>query len=420
MSETEPHLLIAFLLQISAMLAIGLTLGQLMRKLHQPAVLGELLGGIVLGPTILGFLFPDLYHWLFPADAEINQARDSIIRIGILFFMFVAGLEVNLAQLQQRKQSILLVSLLGCLFPFALGIAAILLFPDFWNYPTQSSRLNFILFIGIALSISALPVITRILMDLRLLQHEVGGIVITSAALNDLIGWALFALLFSNLSTDTLETSLIRTFGLTIVFTLSVLVVGRWLGQSIFRWARITLAWPSGFLSLSAVFIFTSAAIAESMSIHAIFGAFLIGVALFPVFEREEVSHAKEIIHQFAISLFAPLYFVSVGLKADFIAYFDWQLVVVILVLATVGKVSGAGLGAWLSGMKGRDALAIGVAMNARGAMEMILAALALEAGLIGPRVFVALVTMALLTSMMSGPGLQWLLKIPHSDPTPQ
>lgn len=416
MSEAEPHLVIAFLLQIGVMLATGLIFGLLMRKLHQPAVLGELIGGIVLGPTVFGLLFPMPYQWLFPLDIGINQAREDLIRIGILFFMFVAGLEVNLSQLQQRKQSILLVSLLGCLLPFFLGIATILLFPDFWNYPTQSSRLNFMLFIGIALSISALPVITRILMDLRLLQHEVGGIVITAAALNDLIGWALFALLFSNLSTDNLQNSLARTLGLTVLFTLATLVIGRWLGRRVFRWARTALVWPSGFLSLTAVFIFISAAIAESMHIHAIFGAFLIGVALFSVFEQDEVDHAKEIIHQFAISLFAPLYFVSVGLKANFIAYFDWQLVVVILLLATVGKVGGAGLGAWISGMKWRESLAIGVAMNARGAMEMILAAVALEAGLIGPRVFVALVTMALLTSMLSGPGLQWLLKLPKPN----
>lgn len=417
MNEAEPHLIIAFLLQIGVMLATGLAFGQLMRKVHQPAVLGELIGGIVLGPTVFGFLFPGLSAWLFPAHPEIIHARDNVIRIGILFFMFVAGLEVDLAQLRQRKESILLVSVLGCLLPFGLGIASILLFPDFWNYPTQGSRFNFMLFIGIALSISALPVITRILMDLRLLQHPVGSIVITAAALNDLVGWALFALLFSNLGTASLEANLVRTFGLMAIFTVSVLVIGRWLGQSMFRWARTTLAWPSGFLSLSAVFIFTSAAFAESMSIHAIFGAFLIGVALFPIFEHEEVSQVKEIIHQFALSLFAPLYFVSVGLKVNFIAYFDWQLVVVILLLATVGKISGAALGAWLSGMKRRESLAVGVAMNARGAMEMILATLALEAGLIGPRVFVALVTMALVTSMLSGPGLQWLLQLrkPHA-----
>ncbi len=416
MSEAEPQLVIAYLLQIGVMLATGLLFGLLMRKVNQPAVLGELIGGIVLGPTIFGFLFPTLYEWLFPVDAGINQAREDIVRFGILFFMFVAGLEVNLSQIRQRKQSILLISILGCLLPFMLGVVSILLFPDFWNYPTQSSGLNFMLFIGIALSISALPVITRILMDLRLLQHELGGIIITSAALNDLIGWSLFALLFSNLSTESLQSNLVKTLGMTILFTLSILVIGRWFGRLTFRWARTKLVWPSGFLSLAAVFIFISAAIAESMGIHAIFGAFLMGVALFPIFDQEEVSHAKEIIHQFAISLFAPLYFVSVGLKANFIAYFDWQLVVVILLLATVGKIGGASFGARISGMNWRNALAIGVAMNARGAMEMILAAVALEAGLIGPRVFVALVTMALLTSMLTGPGLQWLLKLPNRD----
>jgi Kef-type K+ transport system membrane component KefB len=413
MDETNPDLLIAFLLQIGVMLAVGLIFGQLMRKLNQPAVLGELIGGIVLGPTIFGLLLPDLYYRLFPGEAEIVEAREVVIRIGMLFFMFVAGLEVNLSQLRQRKQTVLLVSILGCLLPFGLGIASILLFPDFWNYTSVNNNTSFILFIGIALSISALPVITRILMDLHLLHQEIGGIVITSAAINDLLGWALFALLLSNLNTNTQNNNLLRILGLTFIFSLLVLGVGRVAGQLLFRWARNALVWPSGFLGVSAVFIFISAAIAETMNIHAIFGAFLIGVALFPVFENNGAGAVKEIIYQFAVSLFAPLYFVSVGLKANFAANFDIQLVLLVISLATVGKVVGAGLGARISGADFKNALAIGFAMNARGAMEMILASVALEYGLIDQRIFVALVTMALVTSMMSGPMLQWLLKVP-------
>ncbi|MCG3208212.1 MAG: Na(+)/H(+)-K(+) antiporter GerN [Anaerolineae bacterium] len=414
MSETNPSLLIAFLLQLGVILAVGLFFGQLMRKINQPAVLGELIGGIVLGPTVFGFLFPAVYQWLFLPSVELTQSREAVIRLGMLFFMFVAGLEVNLSQLRQHQRSILLVSILGCLLPFALGLASVFLFPRVWLHSGAAADANFVLFIGIALSISALPVITRILMDLKLLHGQMGGLVITSAAINDLLGWALFALLLSSLSANGSGFQLPKILGLTFLFSVLVLLIGRRLGELLFKWARRSLVWPSGLLAISAIFIFVSAAIAEMMNIHAIFGAFLIGVALFPVFEHNGAGQVKEIIHQFAVSLFAPLYFVSVGLKANFAANFDLQLVLLVLALAIVGKVAGAGLGAWFSGANLKNALAIGFAMNARGAMEMILASVALEYGLIDQRIFVALVIMALVTSMMSGPMLQWLLKIPQ------
>lgn len=417
MSESNPEIIIYFLMQMGVMLAVGLGFGQLMRMIHQPAVLGELLGGIILGPTIFGALFPSLHRQLFPGLPEIVEAREVVIRIGMLFFMFVAGLEVNLEQLGRQKKSILLVSVLGCLLPFALGTGSILLFPGIWQNGSGPPDSNFVLFIGIALSISALPVITRILMDLNLMQQEFGGIAITSAAINDLLGWSLFALLLNNLTAagegGSGGRSPLQTVGVILIMGALLLVIGRFSGQILFRWARRSLAWPSGFMGMSAVFIFISAALAESLKIHAIFGAFLIGVALIPVFKKNEAGHAREIIYQFAISLFAPLYFVSVGLRADFAANFDVGLVLLVIVLATVGKIVGAAVGARLSGISVHESLAVGFAMNARGAMEIILASVALEFGLIDQRIFVALVTMALVTSMMSGPLLHWLFKFP-------
>jgi Kef-type K+ transport system membrane component KefB len=421
MSESNPEVIIHFLLQMGVMLAVGLVFGQLMRLIHQPAVLGELLGGIILGPTIFGALFPSLHIQLFPGLPEIVEAREVVIRIGMLFFMFVAGLEVNLEQLGRQKKSILLVSILGCLLPFGLGTGSILLFPGIWQNGSGPLDSNFILFIGIALSISALPVITRILMDMNLMQQDFGSIAITSAAINDLLGWSLFALLLNNLTAAGGGTSPLQTVGVILIVGALLLVVGRFAGQFLFTWARRSLAWPSGFMGLSAVFIFIAAALAESMKIHAIFGAFLIGVALIPVFKKNEADHAREIIYQFAVSLFAPLYFVSVGLRADFAANFDLPLVLLIIGLATVGKIGGAAVGARLSGISTQESLAVGFAMNARGAMEIILASVALEFGLIDQRIFVALVTMALVTSMMSGPLLQWLSKsrLQLTDPGP-
>jgi Kef-type K+ transport system membrane component KefB len=412
-NEFSTHDSVVFMFQIAVMLATGLVFGEFMRRLNQPAVLGELIGGVLLGPTLLGLLWPQLYGSLFPVDGPTAQARDAVIRFGMLFFLFVAGLEVKLSQVRERSRSVVLVSLLGFLFPFGLGMASVLLFPDLWG-PAASERIPvFAVFAGTALSISALPVITRILMDLGLLHSELGATVMASATVNDLLGWSLFAFLLGSLSTPMLGGGIGSILGLTILFSLLVLAFGRWIGRPLLRWARKALLWPSGFLGMSAVLILISAAAAEALHIHAVFGAFLIGVSLNRVFERREATRAKEIIRQFSVSFFAPLYFVSIGLKTNFLTNFDLPLALVVVGLAVVGKVGGAGLGAWLSGSGRRDALAVGFAMNARGAMEMILASVALEYGLIDQSVFVALVTMALVTSMLSGPALQRLLSRP-------
>jgi Kef-type K+ transport system membrane component KefB len=413
-----------FFFQISAMLAVALVFGQIMRRLRQPAVLGELIGGIILGPTVAGHLAPQAFHSLFPANPAVTGAREAMIGIGMLFFLFVAGLEVNLAHLRQRRLCVVLSSLLGCFLPFAQGFASVLLFPRTWGELIANEQLMLALFIGTALSISALPVITRILMDLRLIQQEIGSIVMTAATMNDLIGWSLFAVLLCDLDLTRPWADIGRILLGVTLFSLLVLGTGRWLGPPFLKWVRASLVWPSGFISSIIIFILMAAALADLFGVHAIFGAFLVGVALHRVFKGNDEDQVKEIIHQFAISFFAPLYFVSIGLKADFAANFDPHLVFMVILLATTGKVGGASLGAWLGGISRRKALAIGFGMNARGAMEMILASVALDHGMIDQRIFVALVTMALVTSMLSGPMLQWMMRpaaeeiLPHGRPS--
>ena len=183
------------------------------------------------------------------------------------------------------------------------------------------------------------------------------------------------------------------------------------MSRPVIRWSRSALVWPSGFIGLITILVLVTAVIAESVGIHAIFGAFLMGV----IFGRsiEKYNQAHQVIYQFAVSFFAPLYFVSIGLKADFVANFDWRLVLVVLLIACLGKIGGAGFGAWLGGFNFKQALAIGFGMNARGAMEIILVTVALDYGLIDQRVFVALVIMALVTSMLSGPVMQRLVREP-------
>jgi Kef-type K+ transport system membrane component KefB len=394
--------LIVFLLQIAAMLATALVCGHVARRMRLPAVLGELIGGILLGPTVLASVAPRLYETLFPASGSVALARDTIIRLGLLSFLFVAGLDIDVGRIRKLGWSVTWVSLFGVAVPFALGFGLVVGAPGMWTDGGTDTRLLAV-FIGTALSISALPVIARILMDLRLTRTRLGTIVLSAAVIDDLVGWSLFALVLAEVSPVVGKArSAGATFLQVALLFLVVLTAGRWLGGRALRWARTLPSWPASFLTVVAVFVLLTAALAELIGVHALLGAFLVGVALAQTSGERDAAH--EALHQVSISLFAPIYFVSVGLQANFARSFDPWLVVLLLAVACAGKVGGATLGARLSGTPMREALAIGFGMNARGAMGMILASVALAHRLIDERIFVALIVMAVVTSLVSGP----------------
>lgn len=415
MSDSD---LILFLLQISTMLAAAMLCGQVMRKLRLPVVLGELVGGIALGPTILGSVAPQVHAWLFPPASPTDIARDGAVKLGMLFFLFLAGLEMDPARLSGYSRRILATSLSGIIVPFCAGAAAVLLLPAIWGPHAERSTASFAVFIGTALSISALPVIARILMDLQLMQSDVGRTVMSAATIDDLIGWSLFALLLSSVAPEATGASPVwLTIAFMLVFFVLILTVGRWLGQRALRYLQSHLTWPSNFLHTSAIVVLTAAALTQAMGTHAVLGAYLVGVALAQTSVKRDLAH--ETIYQFVISFFAPLYFVSIGLKANFVTHFDLGLVVLVMLVASLGKVCGVSLAAWLTKMPPREALAVGFGMNARGAMEMILASISLEYGLIDERLFVALIVMALGTSVLGSIAIERLLPVNamHTQP---
>jgi Kef-type K+ transport system membrane component KefB len=398
--------MVVFFLQIAVMLTTALLFGQAMRRLRFPAVLGELIGGIVLGPTVWGWLSPDTHAWLF--SPSVSADMDGLIQLCMLFFLFAAGLEINLGLIKKQKAIIAWTSLLGILVPFVLGFGVVLLFPGLWGANALDRPLLFALFIGTALSISALPVIARILMDLNIMKTNVGMVVMGSATINDLIGWSLFALVLSNFAPGgTTGLPPYVTVILVILLFAFMLTTGRSACQRAQEWLKSHLPWPGVFLGLAIALVLLVSAIAEMIGVHAVFGAFLVGAALSQNLEKRNEAH--EIFYQFVMYFFAPLYFVSVGLRANFIQSFDPVLVAVVLLVACAGKVIGATLGSKIGRLPNRQALSVGFAMNARGAMEMILATVARDAGLIDDRIFVALVCMALVTSVLSGPVIDWL-----------
>jgi Kef-type K+ transport system membrane component KefB len=379
-----------------------------MSRLRFPAVFGELFGGIILGPTVWGWLSPGTYHWLFPASGAVFQGRDALIQICMLFFLFAAGLEMNLSLVKKRGINIAWASLMGIVVPFILGFGMVALFPDLWGGHFQGKPLFFAMFMGTALSISALPVIARTLMDLDLMNTDMGMIITGSATINDLVGWSLFAFILSNFASESIiNIPPYMTFILVLLIFVFMLTIGRTLAQKALKWLKSHMPWPGAFLGITTVLILLAAACAEAIGTHAVFGAFLVGLAFSQNLEKRDEAH--EMVYQFVMYFFAPLYFVSVGLKANFVASFDLTLVVVVLIVACIGKVLGVTFGLMISKMPWRQSAVIGFALNARGAMEMILATVARDAGLIDDRLFVALVIMALVTTVLSGPMMSRL-----------
>jgi Kef-type K+ transport system membrane component KefB len=399
---------IHLLLQLSTMLVMGRLFAEAARKLHQPAVIGEIIAGILLGPTVLGMLQPEWFEALYPTGSGAGVVLTGLVQIAVVMLLFIAGLEVDLHIVWQQGRQAVTTSVFGLIIPFSIGFTFPYFFSEFFGINDVNARLTFALFMGTAMAITALPVIVRILMDLNIFKSRMGLLVVASAMVDDLVGWLIFSVILGLIGKGGGSMPLINTVILTIGYAAFMLTIGRGILNRLLPWVNKKLAWPGGVLSISLALCFLAGAFTEYIGIHAIFGAFIMGVALG---DSEHFSErAKEIVHQFINNIFAPLFFVSIGLRVNFITNFDLVLTVVILVIAFTGKIVGSGLGARLGGFSWKESLAAGFGMNARGAMEIILGLIALENGLINEKVFVSLVIMALITSMTSGPLMKWSL----------
>lgn len=403
------HDALVFLLALAVLLGGARLLGELGRALGLPLVVGEIAAGVVLGETGLGRLAPALHAWLFPREGPARWMLSGYATLAIVLLLVVAGLEVDLRVAWRRGRSALSVAAFGMIAPLALGLGLGAVLPDAL-LTDPSRRLPFALFLGVALSISALPVIAKTLLDLGLARTELGLLVMTAAMLNDLVGWAAFSVLLEPMSGGRFDGGgLAVTLSLAAVFAAFCLTAGRALADRALR--RLEAhpdSAPGRILSFVIVVAVLGAAATQAIGIHAVLGGFVVGVAIGGAPRLRERTRLT--IQQFVTNVFAPVFFASVALRVDFAAAFDLGLVVVVFAVASVAKVAGGALGARLSTMGWRESLAVGFGLNARGVMEIILALVARQAGLLDDRVFVALVTMAVATSLVAGPAMKALL----------
>ena len=400
--------LFSLLVTVGVMLIFARLFAEIGKKLKLPMVMGEIIAGIILGPTILGMIDGDVFNYLFPNEGGAKIALDGITSVSVIMLLFVAGLEVQLQLVLKQGKAAIYTSFTSMIIPFALGFCAVWFVPQWFNYQTDQ-QLPYALFFGTAMAISAIPVIAKILLDLGLYKTKVGQVIMASAIFDDLTGWLMFSLILSMIGKEGEITNIWYTIGMIVCFGLFMLFIGKKIIDMALPWIQTKLSWPGGVLSIALGMCFLSAAFTERIGLHAILGAFIMGIAFGDSVHLHE--KAREIIHQFITNIFAPLFFVTLGLKVNFIQNFDLTLVSIVLFLAVICKVLGASIGAYLGGLTKRESLAVGFGMNARGAMEIILGTLALNAGLIDEKMFVALVVMALVTSLMSGPLMKKMLR---------
>ena len=410
MDKLAHNEVINLLIQLSVMLIAARVLAEVARKLKQPSVVGEIFAGILLGPTILGTLNPEAFTLLFPETGPSALVLDGIIQVAVVLLLFIAGLEVDLHIVKQQGKQALFTSLCSLALPFGLGFIFPYLWPEFFGFYNEDKVLVFALFIGTTMAITALPVVARILMDLNVFKSSMGMLIIASAMVNDILGWLIFSVILSMMGTADEGMGIGTTVALTLGFTLLMLTVGRGLINKALPWVNKKLAWPGGLLSLSLAICFLAAAFTESIGIHAIFGSFILGVALGD--SEHLTERAKEILHQFINNIFAPLFFVSIGLYINFIANFNPLLVLAITVIAFFGKITGATIGARLGGFTPYRALAVGFGMNTHGTLEVILGAIALHEGFITNEIFVAIISMVIISIVTSAPLMKYSLKI--------
>lgn len=403
------HDVAIFLVGLAVLLGVARLLGELARRARFPAVAGELAAGVLLGPSVLGRLWPGSTERLFPKGAPATMLSGYTLLSAVLL-LTLAGLEIDLSVVVRRRKEAAVTSFAGVILPLILGVGLGFVLPAGYLVD-PSRRVLFALFLGTALSISAMPVIAKTLLDLGFLRTDLGLLVMAAAMIDDLAGWLLFSLLSGPMHGHAAGWGQLGVRIVAIALFVAV-VIG--LGRKVFdRMLEVLeerrMSAAGRVLSSLIVLAVLGAAITQAIGIHAVFGAFVVGVAVgdSPRLRAE----TRAIVHEFVSNVFAPVFFAAVGLRVDFVGAFEPLLVLEVVLVACVAKVAGCTLGARATGLAWREASSVGFAMNSRGAMEIILALVALEAGLIRAPIFVALVLMALVTSLLAGPAMNRLLR---------
>lgn len=404
------------LLQIIVIIVAARLMGGLFRKIGQPAVIGEMAAGIMLGPSLLGWALPSVQAFIFP-DASLAPLK-MFSQIGVILFMFLVGVELDLEHLREKAHAAILVSHASIVVPFFLGTSfSLLIYREF--APSHVSFTAFALFIGISMSITAFPVLARILEDRGLTKSPLGNTAVACAAIGDVTAWCILAIVVAIVNTSGIGGSFL-TIGLTLLFCGVMFFAVKPCLERFLVLKNGDAASHHGLVASAVCFAFIAALCAEVIGIHALFGAFLAGAILPP---REDLRVLlTERLESFSASFLLPLVFAFTGLRTQLGAIegaHNWLICAGLIAVAVLGKLGGSMIASRWTGQRWPDAFAIGALMNTRGLMELIVLNLGYDLGILSPPIFAMMVLMALATTCMTAPLLSLAEAVrPRGAPT--
>jgi Kef-type K+ transport system membrane component KefB len=406
------HDVFMLLLQVSVLLLAARAMGEAAQRLGQPAVVGEILAGIVLGPSLLSGLFPVVGEWILPQNMVQGYLLELVSMIGAIFLLLITGLETDLALIRRHARTAIGVSGGGITVTFASGFLLGQYLPDFLLADT-AERLVFSLFVATAMSISAIPVIAKVLMDLNLMRRDIGQTIIAAGMSDDTIGWILLSIVAGLAAGEVVTAGTVaQAVGSVLAFLILSFTAGRWLVKKLLDYVQDEVVSADRLVTLVVVMTFLWGAISQALNLEAVLGAFVMGVLFGQMPRLPEDVHKKLIT--VSLGIFTPIFFGVAGLKVNVGQLLTPQLILITLVvigIATAGKVVGTYSGARLIGRREHwTALSFGAGLNARGAMEIIIATIGLQLGILSQDMFSIIVIMAMATSLMAPPALRWVL----------
>jgi Kef-type K+ transport system membrane component KefB/nucleotide-binding universal stress UspA family protein len=405
LSESE---VLRFLAQFTILFVSARLLADFMKRVGQATVIGELLAGIILGTSVLGHLSPTLYHFIFPPDPNADHLLEALAWIGVIMLLLYTGLETDLDILRSVGRTSVLVSALGILIPCASGFAL------GWEMPASylansNARLIFALFLAVAMSISAVPLIAKILIDMDLMRRDIGMLILAAGILDDTVGWLMLSMVAGLATHGAIDLKSIGSILLAVlVFIGSCYFVVAKLVVRIMRWVDDRALAEHAGVSAMVGIAMVCGIVTQAIGIHAVFGAFIAGVMIGRSARLRKSDRTD--LEAATIGVFAPVFFAYSGLKVDLFALHGVSLLAIVLSIAVLGKLIGCTSGSLISGLGMREALAVGVGMNARGGMEIVVALIGLSLGVLTQEMYAVIIIVAIATSMMTPPLLGCLL----------
>jgi Kef-type K+ transport system membrane component KefB/nucleotide-binding universal stress UspA family protein len=402
---------IIFFTQILLLIVVGRLLGEVMQRLGQPAVMGQLLGGIILGPSVFGAIWPSAQHAIYPLESSNRQMLSAVSELGILMLLLLTGMETDLALVKRVKRSAILTSAGGIILPFTCGYVMGEFLPDSL-LPDPNRRLMTSLFLATALSISSVKIVAAVLREVDFLRRDLGQIILASSILDDTVGWVILSFIGGLAAHGTIVVGplLISVFGTALFLLFCFTIGGSWIARLI-RWTNDSFIIEMPVISVILVLMLALALTTSLIGVQAVLGAFMAGIMIgqSPILTK----HIEEQLRGLIVAIFMPVFFGVAGLSIDLKVLANPQLAeltLLVIVIASIGKLGGAFLGSLLSGLSLREALAVGLGMNARGSTEIILATIGLSLGVLNQQLFTVIVLMAVATTLCMPPLLRWAL----------